>query len=103
MMDPLSVILLVIIPFILLTILYSLGKVARRETGREPFASGHAFPSTYIPYKPRWLYYIALFILWDIIVIFILFMASEMSLYVITSLLILIATMLAYPIRISKG
>lgn len=101
-MTVLNALLLLILPLILIVVIYLLGKVSKRETGREPFASGHKFPSTYIPYRPWWLYYIALFILWDIIVIFILFMAPEMSLYVIASLLILILTMLAYPIKVSR-
>lgn len=99
MVSVVGAILVVIVPLLLLAIVYAMGRVAKRKTGREPFASGHKFPSTYIPYKPWWLYYIAFFILWDIVVIFILFMAAEVSIYVIASLVILIVTMLAYPLR----
>ncbi|GEM_PF-7121591 len=99
MIGIIEAILLIILPLVLLAIIYAMGRVAKRKTGREPFVSGHKFPSIYIPYKPWWLYYIAFFILWDIVVIFILFMAAEVSIYVIVSLAILIVTMTAYPIR----
>ncbi len=84
----------IIVPFVLLWIIYSLGKVSKRETGREPYVSGHQFPSTWIPYRPEWLYYISYFILWDIIVIFMLFTWSGFSPVFMATLIILISAML---------
>ncbi|MEX0568687.1 MAG: NADH-quinone oxidoreductase subunit A [Candidatus Njordarchaeota archaeon] len=101
-MGIIEILIAIVLPFIILLIIYSLGKKSKRETGREPYVSGHKFPSIRIPYKPMWLFYISYFILWDIIVIFILFIALEASLLVIASLAILIITMIMYPVRMRR-
>ena len=102
LLDVVSIALMTILPFIILWIIYSLGKKAKRKSGREPYVSGHKFPSVRIPYSPMWLFYISYFILWDIILLFILFTASEASIEVIASLAILIITMVAYPVKIRR-
>jgi len=102
LLDVVSITLAVLLPLIVLWIIYSLGKKSKRETGREPYVSGHKFPSIRIPYSPMWLFFISYFILWDIILIFVLFTASGASLEVIASLAILIVTMAAYPVRLRR-
>jgi len=102
LLDIISVTLATILPFIILWIIYSLGKKSKRESGREPYVSGHKFPSIRIPYSPMWLFYISYFILWDIILLFILFTAPEASIEVIASLAILIVTMAAYPVKFRR-
>ena len=101
-MDVIHIMIAIVIPFIVLLLIYLLGKKSRRVSGREPFVSGHSFPVGRIPYNPMWLFYISYFILWDVIVLFILFTAFEASLEVIASLLILIITMAVYPVRLRR-
>ena len=103
-MNIIDILIALVIPFVILVIIYSMGKKSKRTTGREPYVSGHKFPVMRIPYNPAWLYYISYFILWDIILLFILFTATGWITYplVIASLAILIATMIAYPVRIRR-
>ena len=55
-----------------------------------------------IPYSPMWLYYLSFFILWDIILLFILFTLAEASLIIVTSLVLLSVTMFLYPLRMKR-
>ncbi len=102
-MDVIQATIAIMLPMILLSLLYMLGKKSKRKTGREPYVSGHQFPVMRIPYSPMWLYYLSFFILWDIILLFILFTAAEVSLVLVTSLILLSITMFLYPIRVKRG
>jgi len=102
-LDIIQAIIALITPMIILIIIYMFGKKSKRKTGREPYVSGHKFPATRIPYNPAWLYYLSFFILWDIILLFILFTVAEASLIVITSLILLSVTMFLYPLMIRGG
>ena len=88
---------LLFVPLIIVTLLYYLGRgPTRRETGRTPFASGHKYPSVRPPYRPWWLYFISFFILWDIVLIFVLFMTSMV--HVIFVLIFLAVVVALFPI-----